>query len=72
MAKALVDQLKQFLKKDKNTSAIEYELATDIKTLLKVPGFPSIDLDYVSRICSLVPIMKTEAAKAIIAKFFEG
>jgi hypothetical protein len=71
MAKAKVDQLKQLLKKDKDPSAIEQELANYIDDLPKVPGFVGIGVESASRICSYVPNMKTETAKAIISKFFE-
>jgi hypothetical protein len=68
MIKALVDQL---IKKDKDRTAAEQELAKDIDSLPKEQGFLSIGFEYASRISSLVPMMKTETVKAIIAKFLE-
>jgi hypothetical protein len=45
-----VDPLKQLLQKGKDTWSIEHELAKDIETLPKVPGFSCIGLEYASRI----------------------
>jgi hypothetical protein len=50
MAKALVDPPKQHLRENKETWAIEQELAQDIETLSKIPGLTTIGLEYASRI----------------------
>jgi hypothetical protein len=69
--KALGHQLKLLIKKNKDTTASEQELAKDIDALQNIPGFPSTGLEYASRLCRLVPFMKTEAAKETLSEFYE-
>jgi hypothetical protein len=62
--------LKQLLKKDNDSAAIEQEFSKDLDNFLKIQSFAGIGSEFASRICSLGPIKKTETAKAIIANFF--
>jgi hypothetical protein len=68
MSGAHISPPKTLLQKDKDTTAIYQELSKNIGTLSKVPDLPGIDLEYSSRISTIVPIMKTKTAQAIISQ----